>query len=274
MINEEKTYENFGYYSNEINRDKKVVVTCLLCNKDRITGKGNALKSKTCAKCQRIEQCKTIGKENRIGRKHSEETKIKIGISNSISHKKGEKSFRYGKKITTEHKIKICESNKNRTWSEESKEKLSNSHKGKILSEEHKLKIGNSQRGIKSHRYGKTAEHGKGEYYFPKIGNKIWMRSFWEIQVANYLDENDYKWIYESNPFPVEYFYNNENKVGTYCPDFYLVDNEEYWEIKGYWREDAREKFIAFKEQYPLIEIKVLEKAELTKMGIKLRKIK
>jgi len=274
MINEKETYENFGYYSKEVNRDKKVVVTCILCNENRITGKGNALKSKMCVKCQRIEQCKIISSKNRFGRKHSEETKMKIGLSNLISQKIGEESVKFGIKISEEHKAKISESNKNRIWTDESKKKLSKSHTGKVLTDEHKYKIGEAQRGIKSHRYGKPALHGKGEWYFDIKGNKIWMRSFWEIQIATYLDTSSYTWKYEPNAFPINYIYNDMVNNGTYCPDFYIEGIDEYWEVKGYWRDDSKEKFTAFQQQYPLINIKVLEKAELEKMGIKLRKNK
>jgi hypothetical protein len=71
-------------------------------------------------------------------RRHTEETKIKIGEAS-----KNRKSM-LGKKLSEEHKRKISEINLGRKHSEESKKKMSNAHKGRIykpLTEEHKKKI-------------------------------------------------------------------------------------------------------------------------------------
>jgi hypothetical protein len=77
MINEEKTYETFGYYSKEVTSHKKVVAHCSSCNSDRILEKHVAVKSKICSKCQRTQQCKRIAKINRIGRKTQKKPKRK-----------------------------------------------------------------------------------------------------------------------------------------------------------------------------------------------------
>ena len=57
-------------------------------------------------------------------------------------------------------------------------------------------------------------------------------------------------------------------KEGTYIPDFFVGD--EIWEVKGYWRKDAKPKFSEFKRKYKTLKVKVLEKKELINMGIKL----
>ena len=53
-----------------------------------------------------------------------------------------------------------------------------------------------------------------------------------------------------------------------YTPDFFF-ENGEIWEIKGYFRKDAEVKFLAFKEQYSHIDIKLYMRKELRELGIK-----
>lgn len=101
--------------------------------------------------------CKTAGSV--LGRKHTEETKLKISKGNigktlnktkpefSEEHKenlstalKG-KQQRLGKTNSEEHKRKISEAHKGKIVSEETRHKLSSVNLGKKLTEEHKAKI-------------------------------------------------------------------------------------------------------------------------------------
>ena len=77
-------------------------------------------------------------------RRHTEETKIKIGKSS-----KNRKPM-LGKKMTEETKKRLKEINLGRKHSEESKKKMSDAHKGRIykpLTEEHKNKLSESNKG-------------------------------------------------------------------------------------------------------------------------------
>lgn len=76
--------------------------------------------------------------ESRKGKKQSEETKLKIGAANKIAN--------LGKKLSEETKLKIGESNRGKKQSEETKQKISKSNKGKKRSEEHKQKISESNK--------------------------------------------------------------------------------------------------------------------------------
>jgi len=113
-----------------------------------------------------------------------------------------------------------------------------------------------AKKGKLHHRFGLPPVHGKGQYY-----KNIWMRSRFETEFAKYLDKNKIKWLYEPKVF----------NLGncTYTPDFYLSKTEEYIEIKGYWREDAKKKFKLFKRLFPEVKIEVLTRVKLGKMGIK-----
>jgi len=117
--------------------------------------------------------------------------------------------------------------------------------------------------GENSPFYGKVATHSKGDYY-----KGIWMRSSWEIAYAKWLDKKDIKWLYEPKAFKVSYRINGNIKNGTYRPDFYLPETDEYIEIKGWWRGDALDKFNAFIKEYPEINTEVLRKEALVLRGV------
>ena len=70
----------------------------------------------------------------------------------------------------------------------------------------------------------------KSGYY-----NNYYMRSSWEIAYAKWLDKNKIEWKYESMAF-------NLGKE-FYIPDFYLIKENKYIEIKGRWFNDAKRKF-------------------------------
>lgn len=110
---------------------------------------------------------------------------------------------------------------------------------------EYKIKLS----GKNSYNFGRIT-HGKGSYY-----KNIWMRSSYEVAYAKYLDKNNVKWLYEPKTFDLG--------NTTYTPDFYLPETDEYIEIKGYWREDAKIKFRLFRKLYSNERIIVLDKLNL-----------
>ena len=117
----------------------------------------------------------------------------------------------------------------------------------------------NVRKGEDSNFYGKSY-HGKGQWYILNE-EKIWMRSSWEIKFAEYLDRNKIKWGYEIKPFSI-----NDNE--TYTPDFYLIDDNKYIEIKGWWREDAKIKYDKFIEKYKDINIEIYDNKKLKEIGV------
>ena len=98
------------------------------------------------------------------------------------------------------------------------------------------------------------------------IGNKydLFMRSNRPTKLKkylnDYLDENNIKW-----KKPIETFeYNWNGKLHKYLPDFYLIDTDEYVEIKGI--ETKRD--IAKWSQFPK-KLKVLKRKDLRLLGLK-----
>lgn len=110
-------------------------------------------------------------------------------------------------------------------------------------------------KGRNNGMFGKPTPHGKGSYY-----KNIWMRSSYEIAYAKWLDKKKTKWIYESKTFDLGEM--------NYTPDFYLPENDTYIEIKGYWRTGALLRFKLFKQKFPNLKIKIMNKNKLKYLGI------
>lgn len=82
--------------------------------------------------------------------------------------------------------------------------------------------------------------------------NGIDLHGSWEVKYAMYLDKHCIKWIRNKDSFC--YFY--DGKERRYTPDFYLVDSNEYIEIKGYETEKDRAKWSQFPVDKKLIILK------------------
>lgn len=76
--------------------------------------------------------------------KYVGENAFRYGIRLTEEHKKIISESNSGKKLSDETRKKMSESNLGKKFSDETRKKISESHAGKILSNEHKEKIGNS----------------------------------------------------------------------------------------------------------------------------------
>ena len=94
------------------------------------------------------------------------------------------------------------------------------------------------KRGKNTPGYGNPPPHGRGAYY-----KGIWMRSSWEINIAEWLDKQGWDWLYEPKRF--------ELKDMTYLPDFYLPEQDVWWEVKGWFHERSQKQIKQFRELYP-----------------------
>lgn len=103
-----------------------------------------------------------------------------------------------------------------------------------------------------------------GKYYIGKRG-KVWMRSTWEIALAEWYDFHDVVWAYEPRYFVVG---SGRWRGVTYTPDFYLPKEKQYVEVKGYLNKSNARKMEAFIKQYPEIKLVMFRKDELKAMGV------
>lgn len=63
----------------------------------------------------------------------------------------------------------------------------------------------------------------------------------------------------------------NERCGSMFTPDFLLTKSQTYVEVKGWWRGDALAKFEAFKEQYPELRVKIVDRDKMKELGIPCR---
>jgi len=129
---------------------------------------------------------------------------------------------------------------------------------GKPMSIAAKIKQLNTIKGktivIKS--YGK----GNGAYYDTPHQGRMWMRSGWELKVADYLTSQSKDWYYEYKWLDIGDTH--------YLPDFYLPVENKYIEVKGWKTDKTMKKYNIAKEIY---EIELWDKTKLESMGISIR---
>ena len=99
---------------------------------------------------------------------------------------------------------------------------------------------------------------GQKQWYESKIAGSVYLRSSYELEYVKFLDKNNIKWKPNHQKFP--YLFNNKQRY--YYPDFYLIEAQEYIEIKGYKTEKDVEKWKSFP-----FKLKILMKSDLQELG-------
>lgn len=126
-------------------------------------------------------------------------------------------------------------------------------------------------------KYYKYKKYGyiKGHYNSPKIGDYhltpnqgiVWMKSQLEIKYALYLESIGIEYYYEPNPFAM----NINGRDTTYTPDFLLLNDGDFIEIKVHWCDGDIDKLKSnkFKEDFcEYFRYEVLFEKDLIKLGI------
>lgn len=132
---------------------------------------------------------------------------------------------------------------------------------GKIINEEHHVLVRGERVSCGCMKYERASilgstigihnskQSSKGKWIYQcKNGNSIYMRSAYELMFAEILDNRNVIWKYEPKIFKL--------KDGVrYKPDF-LINNDEWYEVKGLITESAKNKMSLFKSLgYKLILI-------------------
>lgn len=115
-----------------------------------------------------------------------------------------------------------------------------------------------------------NAKVAKGEWHTSLAKNMhhnyngVDLHGSWELKYAKYMDASDIRWIRCKENFK----YSFEGTERRYTPDFYLIETEEYIEIKGY----KTKKDIAKWESFPKDKIlKILTYKELKLLGLDIK---
>lgn len=144
--------------------------------------------------------------------------------------------------------------------------KLSESLTGKSKSAEHRSKLSESRKGDKNPNFGKKiSSTGKRCWYTCPDGRTVSMRSQWEVWYAEYLRENNIPFEYEQHTFNLE-------DGSAYTPDFYLVNSDEYIEVKGWLTLEHQNRVALFRKTYPDKTLILADKNYLQNLGIDLRR--
>lgn len=146
--------------------------------------------------------------------------------------------------ISKETSKKISDSSKSRTkeWNKENGKKISKAIQEKVKNNTWHTSLAKNMH----YNYNGIDLHGK-----------------WELNYAKYLDYNNIRWERCKESF--EYIF--ENKIRHYTPDFYLLDSDEYIEIKGYKTNKDEAKWSQFPNNKKL---KIFMKNDLKKLNISL----
>jgi hypothetical protein len=87
----------------------------------------------------------------------------------------------------------------------------------------------------------------------------------YENFIVDYLNQNRVEFKWQSDVFTMP-------NGKTYRPDLFLINENKWVEIKGYFRKDAREKWDWFHETFPNSEL--WDESKLTELGYKIRRNK
>ena len=137
-----------------------------------------------------------------------------------------------------DNRKKSCEGRKSIPLSLEHKEKLSKTVKQKVEEGTWHLSFSKSR----THEYKGIKFHGT-----------------WEVKYAKFLDEQGIKWRRPAEKFK----YSFEGKDSYYTPDFFLIEQNLYIEIKGYKVSRDEAKW----SQFPL-NLKVITGKDLVELGL------
>jgi hypothetical protein len=151
-----------------------------------------------------------------------------------------------GKRVSHFKKINDGSFWKGRKHTDETKEKLSKTLIGRVMSEEFRIKRSDEMKFRYSNGWESSAGRTKKIKYISPIAGEVLLDGNWELKTAIYFDENNINWRRNKKRFN---YVDLNGKKRTYCPDFYLVDDDLYIEIKGYETELDRSKWGQFTEK-------------------------
>ena len=100
--------------------------------------------------------------------------------------------------------------------------------------------------------------------FVSKFNGEVSLMGSWELKYAQYLDANDIEWRRVKEKFPYE-FAGLKSGKGFYTPDFFLIKEGVYVEVKGYETDKDRAKWSCFPAN---LTLRVLKREDLEALGI------
>lgn len=94
--------------------------------------------------------------------------------------------------------------------------------------------------------------------YYPEFNETF--RSSWEANIAKILNYKGIAWVYEGESFLLDSDYLIQKyKCNVYYPDF-IINNNCFIEVKGFWDDYSIRKVQLFKEQYPQYKLFIIDR--------------
>lgn len=168
---------------------------------------------------------------------------------------KGHEAWNKGKTKETDNRVAINAENLRLYYKYNSSNRI-----GIPLSQEHKNKISKTilEKSCSGEWHTSLARKMHFNY------NGIDLHGTWEVAYATYLDEHNIKWERCKKRFSYHY----EGKLHYYTPDFYLIDEDVYVEVKGFKTDKDTSKW----NQFPKTEtLKILFAEDLKLLGISIK---
>lgn len=145
--------------------------------------------------------------------------------------------------------LKRIDTSKHWTKTPEGKAKLSKLYKGctQSIAARHNMSLAQQKRLRSRRETNYTTAHGGR-----RDDLNCYFRSNWEANFARILNLQDVKWLYEHQTFQV-------TETMSYTPDFYLPDEDLFYELKGRMDEKSKLQLELMSTKFPHIKIKVID---------------
>jgi hypothetical protein len=133
---------------------------------------------------------------------------------------------------------------------------------GRTLSKKHKEAL--SKSACSNHNGYKVKYY---KIFCPYHKKEITVQGTYELKYAQYLNSQCINWKRDKT-INLQYKLDKDDIIRNYYPDFYLIDTQEYIEIKGYFYPKDIEKMKKVKEQHMNKKIIILFYEDLKNIGI------
>lgn len=159
-------------------------------------------------------------------------------------------------KLTIDSRRKISEKSKI------NQAKIWTIDKRKIHSDKMKLVVKSKPESYSSNN---VCGRVKGISVEDSLGRKTKCLGSWEKIVIEFLLNNSIRWI---NKIDDEFLYTWNGSIHRYFPDFYLIDQDIYIEVKGFERERDREKWKQFPKKLKILKLKEIREIQQGKYTV------
>jgi hypothetical protein len=135
---------------------------------------------------------------------------------------------------------------------------------GRKLSKEHKENLSKSAWNNKGNGFAKVKFY---KIWCPFLNKEVSVQGTFELKYSQYLNTHNILWK-RGKHISLHYTRFEGDINRNYYPDFFLIETQEYIEIKGFFSETDKIKMELVQEQNKEISIRILQKKDLDELNI------